>query len=130
MLPPDEIYYVDHSDILPGRLDEVKAAMRELAAFVETVEPRLSAYRFFVDRAGSTMTVMAVHPDAASLELHLELGGPKFRAFVPLIRMRSIDVYGDPGPAVMDRLHAKAALLGDGTGTVTAHTAIAGFTRR
>ncbi|AZM92656.1 MULTISPECIES: hypothetical protein [Streptomyces] len=127
MPPPETIHYVDRSDILPGRLDDAKAAMRELAAFVETVEPQLLAYHFYVDRAGSTMTLLAVHPDAASLELHLELGGPRFRAFVPLIRMRSIDVYGDPGPSVMDRLHAKAALLGDGT--VTAHARVAGFTR-
>ncbi|GLX21972.1 hypothetical protein [Streptomyces lavendulae] len=127
-MPPSEtIHYVDHSDILPGRLEDAKAAMRELAAFVETVEPQLLAYHFYVDRAGSTMSLVAVHPDAASLELHLELGGPRFRAFVPLIRMRSIDVYGDPGPSVMDRLRAKAALLGDGT--VTAHTRVAGFTR-
>ncbi|MFE9636902.1 hypothetical protein [Streptomyces sp. NPDC006463] len=123
----DKIYYLDRSDILPGRLDDAKAAMRELAAFVEMMEPQLLAYHFCVDEAGSTMTLVAVHPDAASLELHLELGGPKFRAFVPLIRMRSIDVYGDPGPAVMDRLRAKAALLGGGK--VTAHTPVAGFTR-
>lgn len=101
--------------------------MRERVAFVEMMEPQLLAYHFCVDDAGSTMTLVAVHPDTASLELHLELGGPKFRAFVPLIRMRSIDVYGDPGPAVMDRLRAKAVLLGGGN--VTVHTAVAGFTR-
>ncbi|MBW5481211.1 hypothetical protein GPJ59_04760 [Streptomyces bambusae] len=122
-----KIYYVDRSDILPGRLDDVKAAMLELAAFVEAAEPQLLAYHFYVDEAGSTMSVVAVHPDAASLELHLELGGPKFRAFVPLIRMRSIDVYGEPSPAAMDRLRAKASLLGDAD--VTAHAAVAGFTR-
>ncbi|RSS78860.1 hypothetical protein EF918_19440 [Streptomyces sp. WAC06614] len=123
----DTLFYVDRSDVLPGRLGEAEAAMRELVEFIEAAEPRLLAYRFHVDAAGSTMTLVAVHPDPASLELHLALGGPKFRAFVPLIRMRSIDVYGDPGPTALDRLHAKAALLGGAE--VTVHAPVAGFTR-
>ncbi|MFF4100392.1 hypothetical protein [Streptomyces sp. NPDC001903] len=123
----DEIYYVDRSDVLPDRLDDAKAAMRDLAAFVNVVEPQLLAYHFYVDEPTATMTLVAVHPDAASLELHMELGGPKFRAFVPLIRMRSIDVYGSVGPSLRDRLRAKAALLGGAT--VTVHSRVAGFTR-
>ncbi|WP_234332535.1 putative quinol monooxygenase [Streptomyces sp. NRRL S-87] len=123
----DKIYYVARLDILPGRRADAEQAMRELAAFVEVVEPQLLVYHFYVDQAGATMTVLALHPDAASLELHLELGGPKFRAFVPLARMRSVDVYGNPGPHALDRLHGLADLLGGAP--VTVHTRLAGFTR-
>ncbi|MEU6253011.1 hypothetical protein [Streptomyces sp. NPDC047043] len=121
------IFYVDHSDIRGGSLADVRTAMRDLAEFVENREPRLISYHFYIDRAASTMTTVAVHPDAASLELHLQLGGPKFRAFGALIRMRSIDVYGDPGPAVVEQLREKAEYLGGGT--VTQHTLQAGFSR-
>ncbi|MFB6618385.1 hypothetical protein ACIGFK_29695 [Streptomyces sp. NPDC085524] len=123
----DPIHYVDRSDIREGRLAEVKEGMRDLAAFVEAHEPQLIAYHFFIDEAQSTMTCIAVHPDSASMELHMELGGPKFRAFGALIRMRSIDVYGSPGAAVAERLRQKAEYLGGGT--VTVHTAQAGFSR-
>ncbi|MFI8825346.1 hypothetical protein [Streptomyces sp. NPDC053431] len=123
----DPLYYVDHSDLLEGRLDEARSAMRDLAAFIEENEPRLIAYRFFVDEAQATMTLLAVHPDSASLESHLELGGPRFRAFAELIRMRSIDVYGRPSPAAVDRLRQKATMLGGGT--VTVHSPQAGFSR-
>ncbi|MFI8965044.1 hypothetical protein ACIGO8_23360 [Streptomyces sp. NPDC053493] len=127
----EPIFYVDHSDIREGRIAEVRAGMRELAAFVEEREPQLIAYHFYLDGAESTMTVVAVHPDAASLERHLELGGPKFREFAALIRMRSIDVYGQPSPAVLDRLRQKAEMLGDAGGAgVTVHTLQAGFSRR
>ena len=121
------IYYVDHSDIREGRIPEVRDGMRDLAAFVEACEPQLIAYHFYIDESESTMTVLAIHPDTASMEFHLEVGGPKFRAFGALIRMRSIDVYGRPGPEVMDRLRQKAEMLGGGT--VTLHTLQAGFSR-
>jgi hypothetical protein len=124
----DPIYYVDRSDILEGSLAEVREGMRDLAAFVEEREPQLIAYHCCIDEAESTMTVLAVHPDSASMELHMTLGGPKFKAFAPLIRLRAIDVYGRPTPAVVERLHQKAEMLGGGT--VTLHTLEAGFTRQ
>ncbi|MEV5969401.1 hypothetical protein [Streptomyces sp. NPDC051921] len=123
----DPLFYVDHSDLREGRLAEARSAMRDLAAFIEENEPRLIAYRFFVDEAQATMTLLAVHPDSAALESHLELGGPKFRAFAELIRMRSIDLYGRPSPAVVEGLRQKAAMLGGGT--VTVHSPEAGFSR-
>jgi hypothetical protein len=123
----DPIYYVDRSDILEGSLAEVREGMRDLAAFVEEREPQLIAYHCCIDEAESTMSVLAVHPDSASMDLHMALGGPKFKAFAPLIRLRAIDVYGRPTPAVVERLHQKAEMLGGGT--VTLHTLEAGFTR-
>jgi hypothetical protein len=123
----EPVLYVDRSDILAGRLAEVRDGMRDLAAFVGEHEPQLIAYHFYLDESESTMTVVAVHPDAASLELHLRLGGPKFRAFGALIRLRSIDVYGQLSPTVSEQLHAKADYLGGGT--VTLHTLQAGFGR-
>ncbi|MCM1975853.1 hypothetical protein M8Z33_22025 [Streptomyces sp. ZAF1911] len=121
------LYYVDRSDIREGRLEDVRNGMRDLAEFVEAREPQLIAYQFYIDETESTMTLVAVHPDSASLEFHMELGGEKFRAFAAFIRMRSIDVYGRPSPAAVDQLRRKAEMLGGGT--VTVHTRQAGFTR-
>ncbi|MEV0175861.1 hypothetical protein AB0I00_32700 [Streptomyces sp. NPDC050803] len=123
----DPIFYTDRSDLREGKLAEVKEAMRDLAAFVEAREPQLISYCFFIDEAESMMTTVAVHPDAASMELHLDIGREKFRAFGGLIRMRAIDVYGRPSPVVVDQLRQKAEMLGGGT--VTVHTLQAGFFR-
>jgi hypothetical protein len=123
----EPLYYVDRSDILEGRLAAVRSAMRDLAAFVEAHEPRLLAYHFYIDESDAMMTLVAVHPDTASLEFHMELAGPRFRAFAELIRMRSIDVYGRPSPAAVDRLRRKAEMLGGGV--VTVHARQAGFSR-
>ncbi|MFD7263626.1 hypothetical protein [Streptomyces sp. NPDC059874] len=124
----EPIYYVDRSDIRDGKLAEAKEGMRELAAFVEANEPQLIAYHFFLDESDAVMTVVAVHPDSASMRLHMELGGPKFRAMGAFVRLRSIDVYGRPSEAVVDQLRQKAEYLGGGT--VTLHTHQAGFARR
>ncbi|NBE50791.1 hypothetical protein [Streptomyces boluensis] len=123
----EPIYYVDRSDIREGKIAEVKNGMRDLTTFVEAREPQLIAYHFYIDEFESTMTVVAVHPDSASMEFHMELGGPKFREFSALIRMRSIDVYGQPNSVVVDQLRQKAAMLGGGT--VALHTLQAGFSR-
>ncbi|MFD5793738.1 hypothetical protein ACFWIO_09400 [Streptomyces diastatochromogenes] len=89
----EPIFYVDRSDIQEGKLAEVRELMRELASFVEDREPQLIAYRFYIDESESVMTVVAIHPDSASMELHMEVGGPRFRALGEFIRLRSIDVY-------------------------------------
>ncbi|NXY96373.1 hypothetical protein HYE82_18655 [Streptomyces sp. BR123] len=124
----EPIHYVDRSDIREGRLAEVRDLMRELAAFVEAHEPRLLAYGCYIDESGSTMSVVAVHPDTESMEFHMEIGGPKFREFGPLIRLRSIDVFGRPGPEAVRALRQKAEMLGGAT--VTLHALEAGFSRQ
>jgi quinol monooxygenase YgiN len=106
------LVYVDHSDIRPGAVDDVRHAVAELVAFVEQREPRLLSYGFHIDPETSTMAVVAVHPDAASLQLHLQIGGPEFRKVGEFIELRLIEVYGGPGPVVRDLLEQKARMLG------------------
>jgi hypothetical protein len=124
---PDPILYVDRSEIGSGKLAEVRAKLSDLVAFIEANEPQLIAYSFFVDEVTSTMTVVAVHPDSASMQLHLDIGGPKFREFASLITLKSIDVYGAPSETVLGQLREKAEMLGGAT--VTVHALAAGFTR-
>ncbi|MGW2698561.1 hypothetical protein [Streptomyces sp. NPDC001340] len=123
----EPIFYVDRSNILEGKLAEVRELTRELAAFVEAREPRLIAYRFYIDESESMMTVVAIHPDSASIELHMEVGGARFRALGEFIRLRSIDVYGQLDSAAMGLVRGKAEMLGGAI--VTCHTLEAGFSR-
>lgn len=106
------LVYIDHSDIRPGKLEDLRAAVSALVAFVEEREPRLLSYGFHLDAATSTMTVVAVHPDAASLQLHLQVGGPEFRKVGELIELRRIEVYGRLSPTTRALLEQKAAMLG------------------
>jgi len=124
---PEQIVYIDRSDIR-GDVQALKSGIRALVGFVEANEPRLLAYGFYVDEAARQMTVVAVHPDAASLVFHIEIGGAEFRKLAHLITLRSIDVYGRLDGTALGLLGQKAAALG-GAGSVTVHERSDGFSR-
>ena len=121
------IVYVDISEIREGRLGELELAMKDLAAFVEVNMPRLISYGFFLDEDRIRMTVVAVHPDSASLEFHLDRGGAEFRKYADLIELLRIEIYGRVSDAVLERVHEKARMLGNGP--VAVHELYAGFAR-
>lgn len=121
------IAYLDTSEVRPGKLGELKEAMAELAAFVEQNEPRILSYSVYFSDDGSTMKVLHLHSDLASLELHLKVAGARFPPVAPLITMKSIEIFGRPTEELLARLRAKAQLLG--TGSVTVHDLHAGFAR-
>jgi hypothetical protein len=121
------IVYVDTSRIREGKLEQLQAAMTHLADFVEANVPQLISYAFFLNRERTEMTVVAVHPDSASLEYHIDTGREEFRKFGDLIELSGIEVYGEISDGVLDRLEKKAEMLG--SGGVAVHDFYAGFAR-
>ena len=124
----ESIVYIDRSDIREGKLEEVRAAIHDLVEFVETHEPQLIAYGFYMNEEATRMTVVAIHPDSASMEFHMETGGPAFRKFTELVNLRTIEVYGRPSDKVLKQLQQKAEMLGE-NGNVVVHERDAGFMR-
>jgi hypothetical protein len=123
----EPIVYIDHSGIREGAIDELRAGVRRLVEFIDSREPQLIAYGFYIDEDAREMTVVAVHPDSASLELHMDIGGEEFRKLGHLLRLTGIECYGRPSERALDQLRQKAAALGDG-GTVVSVGRFAGFT--
>lgn len=121
------IVYIDTSAIRDGKLEQLRKAMKGLATFVEANVPQLISYGFYLDEGQRQMTVVAVHPDSASLEYHMGVGGAECRKFAGLIELLRIEVYGGVTDSVRERLHQKARMLGKGT--VTVHEFYAGFAR-
>jgi quinol monooxygenase YgiN len=122
------IVYVDTAEVRDGALEELKEAIKELVDFFEANEPRLIAYSVYFSEDGTRMSVIHVHPDAESLEYHLDLAGPVLRRFVDLVTLSSIEIYGEPTEKLVEQLHEKARLLGRGA-VVKADDLHAGFTR-
>jgi hypothetical protein len=123
----DGIVYVDTSDVREGALEELQAGMKELVDFVEANEPRIISYNVYFNEEGTRMTVMHVHPDAESVEYHLEVAGPIFRRFVELVTLTSTHIYGRPSERVLKQADEKVRLLG--RGVVDVQALHAGFTR-
>jgi hypothetical protein len=106
------LLYIDSSEVQPGRLEELKGAIEELVQFVDASEPQLLAYNVYFSDDGGRMTVVHLHSDSASLERHLDVGGPAFRRLADLITLTSIRIYGEPSDKALGQLHDKARLLG------------------
>lgn len=123
----EPIIYVDQSKIRDGKFEELKTAMNELAEFVETNVPKILAYDVYFSEDRTRMTVLHIHADSASLEAHMRVAGPKFPPIGEFITLESIDVYGRPSEDLVERLKAKAKMLG--SGAVRVHDLHAGFAR-
>ena len=124
----EALVYLDQSVIRDPDLAGLRAALADLTAFVREREPQLLFYGFEIDEPSSTMRVIAVHPNSASLETHLGVGGPEFRKAGAFIDLQQIDVFGQPSADVLERLHEKAAMLGTAA-RVTVHPLASGFER-
>ena len=124
---PTPIVYIDRSEVVRGKLDELKRGIAELAELVAANEPRIGGYHVYFTEDGTEMSVIHTHADSASLETHFRVAGPAFSKFVGLVRLLTIDVYGSPGRALLDEIRHKAEMLG--SATVTVHEFHAGFTR-
>lgn len=116
----DLVVYIDHSKIREGCMDELKEGVRRLVDVIEQLEPQLIGYGFHFDDA--------VHPDSASLELHMELGREEFRRLSGMLTLTAIEVYGSISACARAMLEQKAAMLG-GSG-VTVRERYAGFGHR
>ena len=118
---------IDSSEIREGKLEELKSAMKELVEFVKANEPRPIAYEVYLNEDGTKVTVVQIHPDSASMELHMKVAAPEFAKFTDLVMLQAMDVYGTPTEALLEQLRSKVQLLGKGT--VTVHELHAGFAR-
>lgn len=123
----DLIVVIDSSEILEGKLEDLKTAMKELVEFVQKNEPRPVAYAVYLDEGGATVTVLQIHPDSASTEFHMNVAASEFSKFTDLVRLKSMDVYGTPSEDLLEKLRTKGQLLG--STTLVVHELHAGFSR-
>ena len=123
----DPLIYVDRSEVREGKLVELRVAIEELADFVTENEPQLLSYAAFIDADGRHMTVIHIHRDPESLDLHLAVAGPRFARFAALVRLLRVDVYGAPSDGALAALRDKASQLGGAA--VEVHPLEAGFIR-
>jgi hypothetical protein len=121
------LVYVDASHVREGAIAQLKAAITELAEFVEQNEPRLVSYGAYLSEDDREMAVVHIHADAASLDRYLAVAGPRFSRFADLVTLTSIHVYGEPSEYALGQLRDKLRLLG--SGDVIVHEPLAGFWR-
>ena len=119
--------YVGTAKIKPGKLEEARKNLAELVDFVETNEPRMIAFHLFLDEEGSTLTIVHVHPDSASMEFHLQVAAKHFATAFDFLESTVGEQYFG---AMSDGLAAELAKWDDPSVAVTrAPVHEGGFTR-
>ncbi|HEX9710931.1 MAG TPA: nickel-binding protein [Actinomycetota bacterium] len=65
--------FIGTYSIKEGKAEEARNALGEHAEFVETNEPRLISFNVYFNGDGSAVSIIQVHPDAASMDFHMRL---------------------------------------------------------
>src|SRR6478672_7022625 len=122
------LIFIATNRLKPGRLDTERGRVPGLVEFVEANEPRLIAFNEYVNEAGDEVSVVQVHPDAASMEAHIAIVAERARAAYAetLDATVRIQVFGQPSEEVLAALKQQA---GEGV-EITLHIEhLGGFTR-
>ena len=93
-----------------GSFEAERARVPGLVEFVASREPQLLAFNEYASEDGREVAVVQVHPDSASMELHLALIREQAAsAYAGTIeRTASIQVFGTPGEAILGLLREQA----------------------
>ena len=102
--------------------------MPGLVDFIEAGEPRLLAFNEHANSERTEVTVVQVHPDAASMEVHMGVVGERAaEAYAETLDATTqIQVFGTPSDAVVETLRAQA---GAGVPLSVHAEHLGGFTR-
>ena len=110
--------------IKPGKEEEARKRIAGLVDFVETNEPRMIAFHAYLNQAGTTLSIVQVHPDSASMEFHMQVNAKHFAtAFDVLDTSMGQQLFGP----ISDALAAELTKWDDQYIHVPVHEA--GFTR-
>jgi hypothetical protein len=88
----------------PDRLHELESVTRAYLDHVEANEPRAQLHTAYLDDDGSELTLVQVHPDAASAEHHMHVARDLIGQGLALVDTIGVEVYGEPGPLVRQAL--------------------------
>src|SRR3954452_24594578 len=93
-----------------GKLDSEMKRLPDLIDFIEANEPPLIAFNEYADEDGSEVAVVQVHPDADSMEFHMDVVGERAaRAYAePLQAWTEIEGFGPQSAAILSMLRQQA----------------------
>jgi quinol monooxygenase YgiN len=121
--------FISKYRIKQGKLEDFKKYVKALVEAVEANEPRLIAFNLYANEDGTQASGIQVHPDAASMESHMQLLRETRIAdsFEFLERNDgSIEVYGTPSGRVIEIMKQ---IAGSGVPVSTNTDHLGGFTR-
>ena len=111
-----------------GKLSEYEAAWNDLVGVVEAKEPQMISFNSYANDDGTEVAVVQVHPDAASMELHMQVVMQHItHAYEELLdETTSMQVFGELNDMTRGMMEH---LAGSGVTVAGKPKALGGFTR-
>jgi quinol monooxygenase YgiN len=95
--------YIGTNTIKEGKVEEARKMLNEIAGLVEKHEPRVIAFNFYLDEANRTAVCVQVHPDATSMDNHMQVISEHLKtAYDVLEETTSEQLYGPGGERMVD----------------------------
>ena len=113
------------SKIHPGKAESYRPMVAEFCKLAEEREPRLLAFHIYVSEDQRSEVVLQIHPDAESMQHHLEAMGEKVRETFAYTDFESLEIYGEPN----DELREWIERVSEGVPFTLHETHWGGFTR-
>ena len=111
-----------------GKLSDFEASWKELVDVVEAKEPQMIAFNAYANEDGTEVAVVQLHPDAASMELHMGVVREHItKAYEDLLEeTTSIQIFGELSDAARGMIEH---LAGSGVALSVKPYPLGGFTR-
>jgi hypothetical protein len=108
---PSPFIFIATSRLKAGQLALERERVPKLVEFIEANEPRLIAFNEYVNAAGDEVAVVQVHPDAESMEAHLEIVRERAQeAYAQTLEATvRIQVFGRPTQTILKTLRQQAS---------------------
>jgi hypothetical protein len=103
------LIFVSTWKIKKGRLEDYKQFAKEFMEHVKTREPQLIAFNVYFNEDETEMTNIQVHPDAASMDFHLQVLakviGEDMIEWIDravFLEPKHIEIYGTPSAKLLE----------------------------
>jgi hypothetical protein len=102
--------FIATNRLKPGALEAERQRVPELSAFIEANEPRMLAFNEYVNEDATEVSVVQVHPDAASMEFHMGVVRERSeRAYGQTLEATTgVQVFGTPSATILELLRLQA----------------------
>ena len=103
------LIFVSTWKIKEGRLEEYKKFAKEYMEHVKTREPQLIAFNVYFNEDETEMTNIQVHPDAASMDYHMQVMAQvigedmiEWIERTDFLEPKHIEIYGTPSAKLLE----------------------------
>ena len=90
------IVYVSHFRIKEGRQEEFWHMVNEVLSGLEADKPRTAFQNFYVDEAGTTVSIVHIFGDTEAMDAHMEGVSARSQSAMEFLEPIGFEVYGPP----------------------------------